>query len=179
MPEQLVIHETASFEDAVFNALEVQLEEFLNQIPEPAAVPSKEVKLAAKMGDVKEAEATTKLEALKSFNSFLPTQLVLAVMLSKLRSYKQADKLEKLLTKIIDKMWAHGTLGGIDILAMLIIVDGIAATSAALGNGDAIKYLNEVEKIKAAKEAARKAAEAAKKAGEPKTVKKSASPKAE
>lgn len=175
MPEQLVIHETASFEDAVFNAFAVQLEQFLEQIPEPAAVPSKEVKQAAKMGDVKEANANAKLEALKKFNSFLPPQLVLTVMLSKLRSYKQADKLETLITKIIDKMWAHGTLGGIDLLAMLSLVDNIADTSAALGNGDAIKYLNEVEKIKAAK----KAADAAKKSGDNKSPKNPTPPKTE
>ncbi len=175
MTEPLVIHETASFEDTVFDAFAVQLEQFLAQIPEPAAVPSKEVKQAAKMGDVKETNATLKLDALKKFNSFLPPQLILAVMLSKLRSYKQADKLEALLTDIIDKMWTHGTLGGIDLLAMLNLVDNIADTSAALGNGDAIKYLNEVEKIKAAK----KAADAAKKVSEPKTVKKAVLPKAE
>ena len=175
MTEPLVIHETASFEDAVFDAFAVQLEQFLAQIPEPAAVPSKEVKAAAKVGDVKEANATAKLDALKKFNSFLPPQLALMVMLSKLRSYKQADKLEALLTDIIDKMWAHGTLGGIDLLAMLSLVDSIADTSAALGNSDAIKYLNEVEKIKAAK----KVADAAKKASEPKTIKKVAPVKAE
>ena len=175
MTEPLVIHETASFEDAVFDAFAVQLEQFLAQIPEPAAVPSKEVEQAAKLGNVKENNATLKLDALKKFNSFLPPQLVLAVMLSKLRAYKQADKLETLLTAIIDKMWAHGTLGGIDLLAMLSFVDNIADTSAALGNSDAIKYLNEVEKIKAAK----KAADAAKKNAEPKTMKKAVSPKSE
>ena len=175
MTEPLVIHETASFEDAVFDAFAVQLEQFLTQIPEPAAVPSKEVKQAAKMGDIKEANATAKLDALKKFNSFLPPQLILTVMLSKLRSFKQADKLEALLTAIIDKMWAHGNLGGIDLLAMLSLVDSIADTSAALGNGDAIKYLNEVEKIKAAK----KAADAAKKTAEPKTIKKAVLPKSE
>lgn len=175
MTEQLVIHETASFEDAVFDAFAVQLEQFLNQIPEPAAVPNQEVKQAAKMGDVKESNASAKLEALKQFNSFLPPQLVLAVMLSKLRSYKQADKLEVLLTKIIDKMWAHGVLGGIDLLAMLTLVDSLADAWAALGNADAIKYLNEVEKIKAAK----KAEIAAKKTAEAKTIKKAVSPQSE
>jgi hypothetical protein len=151
MAEQLVIHQTASFPQVEFDAFITKLDAFLFQIPVAAAVFNSEVKHAAKMGDKKEADATAKLEALKRFNSFLPTQLPLLTMLDKLNAYKQSNDVEDKITEIIDKMWANGILAGIDLIAMLTVVDSIAASSAALGNEDAIKYLNELEKIKATK----------------------------
>lgn len=151
MQEQLVIHQTASFPQAEFDAFIIKLDAFLAQIPVSAAVFNSEVKSAAKMGDKKEADATAKLEVLKRFNSFLPTQLPLLTLLDKLSAYKQSNKVEEKVNKIINTMWANGILAGIDLLAMMILVDAIAATQAALGNADAINYLNELEKIKATK----------------------------
>jgi hypothetical protein len=164
MPEQLVLHETTCFTEAAFETFTAQLNEFNAQIPEPAAVSSKEVQKATKMGDKKRDEAAAKLEALKGRDSFLPAKLALSIIVAKMNSYTQAESLDKNLMGTIAKAWANGTLGGIDALVMLALVDDIAVTSAALGNEDAIKYLYELEKIKAKKaaETAKKAAEAAK-----------------
>jgi hypothetical protein len=175
MPEQLVLHQTASIPTEEFNGFIGKFDEFAAQIPTPGAVLNSEVKHAAKMGDKKEADATAKLEALKKYNSFLPPQLSLLVMLDKLRAYKQSNTTDAKLTKIIDKAWTNGILGGIDLIAMLTLVDNLAETSAALGNEDAINYYNELEKIKAMK----KVAEVAKKAGDQKSPKNPTPPKTE
>ena len=175
MPEQLVLHQTASIPETEFNGFIGKFDEFSAQIPAPAAVLNSELKHLAKMGDKKEADATAKLEALKKYNSFLPPQLSLLVMLDKLRAYKQSNTTDAKLTKIIDKAWTNGILGGIDLIAMLTLVDNMAETSAALGNDDAINYYNELEKIKAAK----KAEAAAKKAADNKTPKTPPPPKTE
>jgi hypothetical protein len=175
MAEQLAIHQTLSFPQGEFDAFITKLDAFLDQIPVSAAVLNSEVKAAAKMGDKKEADATAKLEALKQFNSFLPAELPLLTLLDKLSAYKQSNKVEEKANKIINTMWANGILAGIDLLAMMTLVDATATTKAALGNADAINYFNELEKIKAMK----KTADAAKKAGDQKSLKNPTSPKTE
>ena len=169
MPEQLVLHQTASIPETEFNGFIGKFDEFSAQIPTPAAVLNSELKHVAKMGDKKEAEATVKLEALKKYNSFLPLQLPLAVMVDKLRTYKQGNMTEAKLNEIIDKVWTNGVLGGVDVIAMLTLVDSAAETAAALGNDDAINYYNELEKIKAAKKAEAAAKKAAAESKPPKT----------
>ena len=175
MPEQLVLHQTASIPEKEFNGFIGKFDEFSAQIPAPAAVLNSELKHLAKMGNKKEADATAKLEALKKYNSFLPEKLPLALMLEKLSAYKQGNTTEAKLNEIIDKVWTNGVLGGVDVIAMLALVDVIAESSAALGNDDAINYYNELEKIKAAK----KAEAAAKKAADNKTPKTPPPPKTE
>ncbi len=149
MPEQLVIHKTVAFPQAEFDALVTKLEAWSADIPEPDAVTNDEMKKLSKMGDIKQADATLKLEALKRFNSFLPAELALALLIAKLASYKQAAALEKLLTVLVNKYWGHGNLAGIDLLKMLALVESEANNRAAFGNSDAINYLNVLDKIKA------------------------------
>lgn len=158
MPEPLALHETKAFPEAEFNAFMTKAEEWAESIPEPDAITNDEMKKLSQMGDIKEADATLKVQALKRYNSFLTPQLALVLFIAKLTSYKQAGTLEKVLTVLIDKYWVHGILGGVDLLKMLAVAEILATGHAALGNSDAINYLNEVEKIKATRAKANKKA---------------------
>jgi hypothetical protein len=138
MPEQLVLHKTKAFSEPEFTALLGKANEWLDAIPEPDALSNSEMKALAKMGDVKEEDAIAKVESLKVYNSFLPPELLLVVIIAKLASYQQPSLLEAVLTKIINKFWVHGVLGGVDLLKMLALVEKEANNKAAYGNTDAI-----------------------------------------
>ena len=160
MLEPLVLHDTKAFPETEFNAFITKAVEWAESIPEPAAITNDEMKKLPKMGDIKEADATLKVEALKKYNSFLTPELALLLFIAKLSSYKQAGILDKVLTVLIDKYWVHGILGGVDVLKMLAVAEVLANGQAALGNSDAINYLNEVENIKTLRAKANKKAAA-------------------
>jgi hypothetical protein len=153
MIDQLVLHNTVCLPQADYDALIAKLEEAVGQIPASTAVLNKEMKNFAKMGDKKESDAVSKLAILKKNGSFLPPELAWALMNDKLTAFKQSNGIKAIYAAINDKTASNGDLSGIDLGAMLSIVDALSLSSAALGNADAIKYLNEWEKVKTAKKA--------------------------
>jgi hypothetical protein len=134
---------------------EPELAAFLNKtvamtadIQNPPPVMNAEIKQRSKMGDKRLKEAEAELEIFKSFNSFLTPELSVLLMDKMLTCYKQSDAIEGNMEKLINKMWLHGDLAGIEVLMMLSLAERLARLHAKLGNADAITAINALDNLK-------------------------------
>jgi hypothetical protein len=73
--------------------------------------------------------------------------LSVVLMEKMLTSYKQSDSTETTLQALINKMWLHGDLAGIEVQVMLMLSEQLARIHAKLGNNDAIAAVNALEKL--------------------------------
>jgi predicted DNA-binding protein YlxM (UPF0122 family) len=117
------------------------------EIPKPPAVTNAAIKQRSKMGVKRLKEAEDELAIFKNYNSFLTPELSVVLMEKMLTSYKQSDSTETTLQALINKMWLHGDLAGIEVQVMLMLSEQLARIHAKLGNNDAIAAVNALEKL--------------------------------